>query len=90
MDQFVALFSDDATVVDEGETRRGTEEIRAWRAGPAVKYTYATEIQSAESPGSDRYLLRGRLTGDFPGGTAALRWDFLVSGDLISMLVIAP
>lgn len=30
VDSIVALFSDDATVVDEGETRHGTTAIRAW------------------------------------------------------------
>jgi hypothetical protein len=77
-------------IVDEGETRNGTAAIREWRAGPAVKYMYTTEVRSAEPLGPDRYLVTGRLTGDFPGGTADLRWDFVVAGELISRLVIAP
>jgi ketosteroid isomerase-like protein len=36
----VALFADDAIVVDEGKTYRGTTEIRAWQLGPASKYVY--------------------------------------------------
>src|SRR5439155_19232336 len=84
VEQFVALFSDDATVVDESETRRGTDEIRAWRAGPAVEYMYTTDVLDTEALGADRYLITGRLTGNFPGGIAALRWDFTVSGDRIS------
>jgi hypothetical protein len=87
---FVALFTDEATVVDESETWHGTEEIRAWRTGPAVKYTYTTEVHGAEALGGDRYRVTGRLTGDFPGGTANLHWDFTVAGELISRLVIAP
>jgi hypothetical protein len=87
---FVTLFSDDAIVVDEKETRNGTAEIRAWRTGTAVKYRYTTEVYSAESLGPDQYLVRGGLTGDFPGGTADLCWDFTVAGELISRLVIAP
>ena len=87
---FVTLFSDDAIVVDEKETRNGRAEIRAWRTGTAVKYKYTTEVYSAESLGPDHCLVRGRLTGDFPGGTADLCWDFTVAGELISRLVIAP
>ena len=87
---FVALFADDAIVTDEGETYQGTAEIRTWRKGPATKYNYTTEISDAETLGAARYLVTGRLTGDFPGGTAALRWEFTVSGELISRLVIAP
>jgi hypothetical protein len=87
---FVTLFSDDAIVVDEKETRHGKAGIREWRTGAAVKYTYTTDVYSAESLGPDQYLVRGRLTGDFPGGTADLRWDFTVAGELISRLIIAP
>jgi len=90
VERFVALFADDAIVTDEGETHQGTAEIRTWRNGPATKYHYTTEISNAETLGAARYLLTGRLTGDFPGGTAALRWEFTVSGELISRLVIAP
>jgi len=44
IESIVALFRDDAIVVDEGQTRHGTEEIRAWQVGPASKYTYTTEV----------------------------------------------
>ena len=90
MQLFVDLFSADATVLDEGQTYRGTTEIRSWRAGPAVKYSYTTEVFGAEPAGADRYVVSGRLTGDFPGGTADLRFDFTIAGDLIGRLVIAP
>jgi hypothetical protein len=86
----VTLFSDDAIVIDEKETRHGTAAIREWLTGAAVKYTYTTEVHGAEPLGPDRYLVTGRLTGDFPGGTADLRWDFIVAGEVISRLVIAP
>jgi hypothetical protein len=38
----------------------------------------------------ESYLVTGRLTGNFPGGTAELQWRFTVHGDLISRLEIAP
>lgn len=86
----VALFAEDATVVDEGRTRHGTAEIQAWQTGPASTYTYTTEILGSERHGSNRCLVTGRLTGNFPGGIADLRWDFTVAADRISRLVIAP
>ena len=67
-----------------------TAEIRAWQLGAASKYEYDTEVLSSEAAGADRYLVTGRLTGNFPGGTVDLRFDFTVAGDLISRLVIAP
>jgi hypothetical protein len=90
IDSIVALFSDDATVVDERETHEGTSAIRAWQLGPASRYTYTTEVLGAEALGPDRCLVSGRLTGNFPGGTADLKWDFTISGDHVKRLVIAP
>jgi hypothetical protein len=86
----VALFTDDATVVDEGQTYRGTAEIRAWQLGPASKYEYNTAVLGRDALGAGRHVVTGRLTGNFPGGTADLKWDFTVAGELISRLVIAP
>jgi len=86
----VALFADDATVVDEGRRRHGLTEIRAWQAGPASTYTYTTEITDTEILEPGRYLVSARLTGNFPGGTADLRFDFTITGERITHLVIAP
>jgi ketosteroid isomerase-like protein len=90
IDSIVSLFAEDATVIDEGEERHGTAEIRAWQTGAASKYTYTTEITSTEVRGPDRYVVTGRLTGNFPGGTADLKWDFSIAGQHITQLVIAP
>jgi ketosteroid isomerase-like protein len=90
IDAVVALFSDDAVVVDEGETWRGISEIRAWRQGPASRYQYTTEVFDTERTGEDEYLVTGRLEGNFPGGTAELAWGFTLAGDRIRHLHIAP
>ena len=90
VEAIVALFDDDATVVDEGETRHGTTEIRAWQLGPASRYRYTTEILGTVALTPDRYVVTGRLTGNFPGGTAELKWDFTVAAGRICGLVIAP
>src|SRR4249920_2784457 len=90
IDSIVSLFAEDAIVVDEGEERHGTVEIRAWQTGAASKYTYTTEITGTEVLGPDRYLVTGRLTGNFPGGTADLKWDFTIEGQHIMRLTIAP
>jgi ketosteroid isomerase-like protein len=89
-DAIIALFADDATLVDEGEARHGPDAIRAWRDGPATAWTYTTELLETETVGPDRVLVTGRLTGNFPGGTAELKWDFTLSGGRIKRLVIAP
>jgi ketosteroid isomerase-like protein len=90
IDSIVNLFADDATVIDEGEERHGTAEIRAWQTGAASKYTYTTEITRAEALGPDHYVVTGRLTGNFPGGTVDLNWDFTIASQHITRLIIAP
>jgi hypothetical protein len=90
IDSIVALFSDGATVVDEGQTREGTPAIRAWKTGPASQYTYTTDVLATAAVTAHRFVVTARLTGNFPGGTAELKFDFTVAGDRISRLMIAP
>ena len=85
----VALFTDDAVVVDESQTFQGTAAIRGWREGAASKYQYTTEVIGTKHIGEESTLVTGRLTGNFPGGTAELQWRFTVLGDLIRRLEIA-
>ncbi len=88
IDAIVALFTNEAVVVDEGQTYHGTAEIRGWQEGAASKYQYTTEVSGTERIGEESYLVTGRLTGNFPGGTAELQWCFTVQNDLISRLEI--
>jgi hypothetical protein len=84
------LFADDAVVVDERRTWRGSAEIRAWREGPVAKYRYTTDIASVQRVAEDRYRASGRIEGNFPGGSADLHWEFTIAGERISRLEIAP
>lgn len=90
IDAIVALFARDATVIDEDEERHGTAAIRGWQTGPASRYTYTTEVLATRAIAPDRHVVTGRLTGNFPGGTAELNWDFTLTGERIARLVIAP
>jgi ketosteroid isomerase-like protein len=90
IDAITALFTPDAVVVDEGETRRGTAEIEQWQRGAASKYEYTTRILGTETTGPNTTRVSGRLEGNFPGGTADLKWDFTLAGRFISRLEIAP
>jgi hypothetical protein len=86
----LALFADDAKVIDERHTWRGIAEIRDWRLGPASKYEYTTTVAQIERIDDDRYRASGRIDGNFPGGTAGLKWEFSLVDGLISRLEIAP
>jgi ketosteroid isomerase-like protein len=88
IDAIVALFTDEAVVVDEGQTYHGSAQIRGWQEGAASRYQYTTNVFGTQRTGKESYLVTGRLTGNFPGGTAELQWRFTVQGDLISRLEI--
>src|SRR6476646_2216912 len=89
-DGIAALFTEDAVVIDEGETWQGISKIRAWREGPAARYEYTTEVYDTHRSDDDEHLVTGRLEGNFPGGFADLRWRFTLAGDRIRALHIAP
>jgi methylated-DNA-protein-cysteine methyltransferase-like protein len=86
----VACFGEDAQVTDEGRTWRGRAEIRRWWGGAATKYRYAVKLRGGQRVANDGYIARVRLTGNFPGRTANLRYRFTVRKGLISVLKIAP
>jgi hypothetical protein len=90
IDAIVALFAADATVIDEGRTWQGSDEIRDWQTGPASKYRYTTTVTGGESTGTNRYCATARLDGNFPGKTVELKFDFTIAGELILQLKIAP
>jgi len=89
-DAIVNLFTADAFVVDEGKTRRGTAEIRDWQDHAASEYEYTTTVLDRVPDGDSACAVTVRLEGNFPGGTADLRFDFLLADGLISGLTIAP
>src|ERR1700724_3827005 len=85
-DTLVTRFADDAVVIDEGQTRRGATEIRAWRENVASAYEYTTELLDVDVAGEGKYVARVRLEGNFPGGTVDLRYRFTLDGDSIRRL----
>jgi Domain of unknown function (DUF4440) len=85
----LALFGEEAIVVDEGEAHNGLRGIRSWREEVASTYEYTTEVVDARRISEDEYVLTGRLEGNFPGGTADVTWHFTLDGDHINRLHIA-
>ena len=90
VDAILALFTPDATVLDEGETYRGINRLRAWQDGPASRWEYTVTILDARPLADGRLRVGGRLDGNFPGGTATLNFDFELADEQIRALAIAP
>jgi len=86
----LSAFAPDARVADDGHEYQGVDEIRDWLDHAASEYTFTRSLVSAESTSADTWLVVNHLEGNFPGGVVDLRYRFVVVGDLISELVIAP
>lgn len=90
VDGAVAAFADEATVTDEGTTRRGVAEIRDWLTNAASEYTYTSELTGTRRIDDDHWVATHHLEGDFPGGVVDLHYDFTLQDDRIQHLTIAP
>lgn len=87
-DAVAACFTDDGSVIDEGNTYVGRDAIRGWREGTVAKWTYTTTVTGTEQIAGDRYNVAIHLEGDFPGGEVDLTQAFTLRDGLIAELTI--
>jgi SnoaL-like domain len=80
-------FSQDAVVLDEGNTYEGRDAIRTWMANASTQYTYTSEPFSIEQE-NGRTVVSSHLIGNFPGSPVDLRYFFVIHGDKITNLEI--
>jgi hypothetical protein len=88
-DSVAKCFAPDAVVKDEGNTYRGVNAIRQWRAEVAKKYAYTCQPLAVEQQ-DDRTIVTCRLDGNFPGSPVDLRFLFRLADDKIKDLEIIP
>lgn len=82
-------FVDNAVVKDEGHTYHGRAAIKQWKAAVSVKYQYTIEPFACEQK-DGKFVVTGRITGDFPGSPVVLRFFFGLEGDRIASLEVIP
>ena len=88
-DAVADCFAPDATVRDEGGTRRGLNEIAAWRRETEAKYHHTVmPVTVAERGG--KTVVTTKMTGNFPGSPVVVDFVFQLKGDKITSLEIAP
>jgi hypothetical protein len=83
-----SCFTGTGTVVDEGITYRGHDEIVGWRKQLEGKWEYTSKVTQAEAVDGHRFLVDVHLEGNFPGGDADLRYTFSLDGDELTALTI--
>lgn len=88
-DAVAQCFAESAVVQDEGHTYRGRPAIKKWRDDAAAKYQYTSEPVACDNA-NGKIVVVSRLTGNFPGSPANLRFFFSVAGDQIETLEILP
>ena len=84
-----SFLAEDAVVVDQGETFRGPEEVRAFLRNAGSEFEYTTEQIGARRVDDAHWVVTVRLEGTFPGGVAELDYRFALRDDLVAELVIA-
>lgn len=82
-------FTPEAVVVDEEETYRGPEGIRAWLEKVQAAFEFTVEPLGVEAQG-DQTVVTCRTTGNFPGSPVDLRHFLTLEGDRIAALTIRP
>ncbi|MFI6597183.1 nuclear transport factor 2 family protein [Nonomuraea sp. NPDC050536] len=86
----VTTFTDDATVIDDGNTYQGSAAIERWLDRSATEFTYTIHLTGAQQTDATRYIATHHLEGNFPGGSIDLRYQFALRDGLIERLVIEP
>lgn len=86
-DTLARSFVADGVVRDEGETHVGADAIIAWWREARARYRFDNEPLDAFAE-DGRLVVRARVTGDFPGSPAALRFAFTLSPEGIRRLEI--
>lgn len=87
-DAVARCFTEEGSVRDEGRLHRGRAAIARWKAEAAARYRYTSEPIAVEQR-DGVIVVTGRVTGDFPGSPADLRYRFALDGERIAALEIA-
>jgi|SRR6185369_14496820 hypothetical protein len=80
-------FAPDAVVRDEGRKIEGIAAIKAWKREGKAKYQHKIKVVgAAESKGET--VVRGLVSGNFPGSPIELAFAFVLEDGLIAGLEI--
>ena len=87
VDAMIAVFSQEATVKDEGKERHGSNAIRAWMNDTIRRYNFKAEPTGVARE-HDRTVVTAIISGTFPGSPVTLSYRFKLDGQKIAHLEI--
>jgi hypothetical protein len=82
-------FAPDAVVRDEGRRIQGIAAIKAWKREGKAKYQHKIKLIGATENGSEA-IVRGLVSGNFPGSPIELDFVFLLKDGMIAALEVRP
>jgi hypothetical protein len=89
MEALAACFSPDAVVLDEARRIQGIPAIRAWQIDAQTKYRHSTKV-IASTDEDGKTVVRGLVSGNFPGSPVELKFEFGLESGRITSLEIRP
>jgi hypothetical protein len=87
VDAMIGLFTEGATVKDEGQERRGLPAIRKWMEESNAKYSVTVAVFNVAETAANT-TVTGRVSGNFPGSPVELRFIFTLDQGKITRLEI--
>ena len=82
-----ACFAPDAVVRDEGRRIQGIAAIKAWKREGKAKYQHKIKLLGAAETGGET-IVRGLVSGNFPGSPIELGFAFVLDGERITSLEV--
>ena len=87
IDAMLAIFSDQASVHDEGHDAVGRVAIRDWMEETSRKYR-VTAVPTGVDRSDAKTIVTALVSGTFPGSPIRLHYSFTVAGEQITDLAI--
>jgi hypothetical protein len=84
-----ACFSPDAVVRDEGRRIQGIAAIKTWKREGKAKYQHKIKVIAADEANGET-VVRGLVSGNFPGSPIELAFAFVLKDGMIAALEVRP
>ena len=85
-DALLAVFAPQATVIDDGSTYTGSDEIRQWIREHQIAPRITLDPIAYDEVGGGRVQLTASADGDFPGGPLPFVFHFTVGAGRVTAL----